>query len=532
MSAKEFISSVDEQNDIITGSCLTAEILAIECKILLDMGRYGKAYETLNQGLTLAKKIDNKVLTAIFELYYGDYLIEYLNEPDAGNQHHRRAAAVARSLMNPLLIAKTLTTIGSNLRLQKNIEEGIKFCKHAEGLFKKLNDEQGRMNAANKIAQLQISFGNISAATSILLDLESKHCQNPDTYLNLVNAFIKTDDLDLAEIYLEKSRKYLRGRGDLPGEFLLIYYEGIIEFQSGNFSKAEFLFANAEEFADLSKLSRPSILASLQLVKVLVSKNIALPSKRNFKKAKFAIMDLTSQIRKDESSLEYNDLELLKATLLFSNKEYVEADNIFKRLDSFYMGIRLYEKINIVQDFISRIEHFKKIGLVSKIKAAKDSFAGMDIAPTSIIQSAPKKSPDFINLGTFPILLLILSHGGLPLFSHHFTDVFGKIDETLVSGFLGAIISFTEKIGEGTKDSYLNKGFLQGIRHGDFEILLEQTESYIIALVADKESYLLRKQLKRLAEELNVLFLVDDEPVIVLGEQNRFYVESIIDRIF
>jgi len=533
LTAKESLSSYNDQIEISYHNALLAEVLVHECKILLAMGRHDKIYDELNNGLSLAKKIGNQVLITLLELYYGDYLIEFKDDVKTGNQYHRRAAAKAKKIMNPYLIAITLETIGSNLKMQENLEEGIKFCMHAERLYNNIGDEQARMLVAIKIADLQIAFGNFSAAIKLLLELENFGSNNPYTFLNLVKAFIKTDDLDLAENYLEKGRKYLRGRGDLPGEFLLIYYEGLIEFQSGNFSKAEYLFTNAQEFAELSQLSKQTLHASLQLVNVLVSKNIALPSKRNFKKAKFAIMELSSQIKTDDLSQEYNELELLKAILLFSNKTFHEAKKIFKKLETYYLRIKLFNQLNVTQDYLNRINHYEFIGFITEQKTEPVSVFAYEA--TMKPPSKPRVDPSstFIDLGANPILLLILSQGGLPLFSHYFTEGFGKIDETLVSGFLGAVVSFTEMLGENTtRNPRRKRGFLQGIRHGDFEILLERSEKYIIALVADKENYLLRKQLKRLAEEINVLFLLDDEPIIVLGEKNRYFLQSVINRIF
>ncbi|MBN1328259.1 MAG: hypothetical protein JXA54_02185 [Candidatus Heimdallarchaeota archaeon] len=531
LSAKEYLTSLDEQLDKFFINSLTEQILAVECKILLEMGRYDKVFDIVNDGLSLAKELGNEVYEIFFELYYGNYLIEYLNDIENGNQHHRRAAYLAKNLMNPFHIAFSLETIGSNLRLQRNLEEGIKFCKHAEQLYKKINDEQSRMAVVSKIANLQIAFGNLATATARLLELETLGSKNPKTYLNLVYAFIKSDELDLAENYLEKSRKFLRGRSDLPGEFCLIYYEGMIEFQSGNFSKSEYLFANAQEFAELSKLPRQTILAGIQLVRVLVTKNVAYPSKRNYKKARYAIIDLASQLETDKKSIEYNELELLKAILLFSSKNYSDAKIIFKQLEKFYLEFRLYDQITIVQDYLNRIDHFENLGIIIE-PLIKETFTVFDDTTKPAFKPRIDPSTSFIDLGANPILLLILSQSGLPLYSHYFTEVYGSLDETLVSGFLGAVVSFTEKIGESKNGPSIKRGFLQGIRHGDFEILLERTDHYIIALVADKENYLLRKQLKRLADEINVLFLIDEEPMIIMGEKNRYLIQSIINKIF
>ena len=167
------------------------------------------------------------------------------------------------------------------------------------------------------------------------------------------------------------------------------------------------------------------------------------------------------------------------------------------RLEENYSRLKLHDNLMIIGDYLVRIEPYQEIRAT-------------------------------------PRMLLIISDSGLPLYSHHFSGNVPDLDETLISGFLGAIISFTEQIGQSniTSKKSIERGFLQGIRHGNFEILLERSERYILALVADRENYLLRRQLKRLAQELNLLFLLDDEPIIVLGEKNRYYIQSVINKIF
>ncbi|NHJ84528.1 MAG: hypothetical protein FK734_03650 [Asgard group archaeon] len=528
LSAKEFLESIEDELEILEVSYLTAKLCYEESNILLQMGRYEKAFELINHGLTIAKRIGNRFLTCLFEISLGKYNIEFKNDIEAGNQHHSRAAFIARRLMNSYLIALTLETIGTNLKLQNKFDEGIKYCKHAEKLYRKIGDEQNRRLIAAKIASFYISFGEISTALRILKELEDLGSRDPTTYLNLIYAHIQIDELDLAELYLERARKFLRGRGDLQGEFLLIYYEGLIEFQSGNFGKAEMLFMNAQEFAELSKLSQQALLASIQFLNVLVSKNIAFPSKRNFIKAFSVINELNTQLSKRYHPHEYYNVDFLKAILLFSNKNYNESSNIFTSLKEHYLELNQKDKLAIINDYLERLT---KLQFIEEPVPSRDV---IDRYPSSSFVPKPE-SMDEDELATRPLLLLILSEGGLPLYSHYFAEGNIDIDETLVSGFLGAVVSFTEKIGTRRiygEDDNLNRGFLQGIRHGNFEILLERTENYIIALVAEKESYLLRKQLRKLAEELNVLFLMDEESIIVLGEKNQYYIQSLINKLF
>ncbi|MHA1306715.1 MAG: hypothetical protein ACTSO7_06270 [Candidatus Heimdallarchaeota archaeon] len=538
LAAKEFLIANEHEINSLDARTIFAQIYLEESKILLSMGRYERAHEDIVNGMTLAKEIGNRLLITNFEMLYGDYLIDFKLDNTTGKLHYQKAANLAQKIMNPHLIALSLERIGIVLKNDGKLEDGVKICKHAERLFKKLGDERGRILVANTTADLFIAFGHYAKAVSILLELEILGINDPKVYLNLAYAYIKVDELDQAEIYLEKTKIFMKGRGDLPCEFLLIFYEGLIEFQSGSFGKAELLFSNAQEYAEMNKLSKQALKASLQLIHVLVSKNIIFPSKRNFKRAQFAIVDFGSQIKQDENSLDYNNLQFLKATLLFSSKNYSEAKEIFLKLEENYSRLKLHDNSVIIGDYLVRIERLEEQGMYKELQKDQISTksAVFDDIPIdwNILSPSLDPSEPYMEIQATPRMLLIISDSGLPLYSHNFSENISDMDETLISGFLGAIISFTEQIGQSniTKKKSLERGFLQGIRHGNFEILLERSERYILALVADRENYLLRRQLKRTAEELNLLFLFDDEPIIVLGEKNRYYIQSLINKIF
>ncbi|MEA2070499.1 MAG: hypothetical protein U9O98_04335 [Asgard group archaeon] len=544
LTAKEYCNNASTHFYFAESDKKTVEILEKESKILLAMGRYEKAYEDIIEGLTIAKQLDYKPLIVKFELYHGDYLIQYRRNFTEGSDHHQRAAKLAKELLNPHLIALTLKTIGENLKTQRNLIEGLRFCKHAEQLFKKIGDEQKRLFLVNTIADLLLNFGKTSEAISILLELEITNGRKARTYLNLVYAFIQTDDLDQAETYLEKAEKKLRGQGNLPGEFLLIYYKGLIEFQSGEFAQAEETFAHAQEFAEMNKLSYQALKANLQLINVLVTKNKAFPSKRNYKKARYAIDELNSNIKHDDSSIDYNSLLLLKATLLFSNKEFSKAKELFKKLKENFEKLELRSQVDIVENYLERIP--------DKIKSEGQPITKVDntdmISSIDILQQSANISQDIftfrddssglsqepLDIQAKPQMLLLLSDSGLPLYSHYFSERFKKMDETLISGFLGAIMSFTEKL-ETSNDAQQNlfkRGFLQGIKHGNFEILIERSPNFIVAVIAEKENYLLRRQVRRFSDELSVLHLIDEEPLVVMEGTNRYYIEGLISKIF
>ena len=142
------------------------------------------------------------------------------------------------------------------------------------------------------------------------------------------------------------------------------------------------------------------------------------------------------------------------------------------------------------QDYLERIRRIEVLhkrmidhGEQPTQKSARaESFISEEISSWNVLSARIDPTEPYIEIEANPMMLLILSESGLPLHSHYFSDSYKELDETLVSGFLGAIVSFTETISEGSQKKEIKNmtpGFLQGIRHGNFEILLERSKGYI-----------------------------------------------------
>ncbi len=528
MAAKEYLKKSDL--DELSFQTSLVRILAEESSVLLHLGRTTDAINSIKEGLSLSYDLKNTFFTIIFELYYGNFLIEYERDFKSGSEYHKNAAKMAQKFRNPFLIAYSLETIGVNLKKQRKLKEGLNFCEQAEVIFNEIGDERRQRIIANTIADLHLSFGNNSKALEILEKLEANDDSDLETLFNLINTHIRNDDLDKAELYLAKGRDLIKGKGWVKGEFQLIFFEGLINLQSGVFDEAEKLLLSARDMAKENNLEYLAIQANIQLLSVLVNKNLIFQSKRNFKKAKDAIEDLHQMRKIDVDSYDYDSIELLKAILLYSNKEYDQAKEIFDVLQSNFENFGEVTRRKIVADYLEKINM-----ITSRKNQIKDFEEDSEINYSSsqiLNPSMDNNRPIYLTKDK-PNIFLIISDSGVPIYSYYFEDSF-SMDKSLISGFITAIVLFTDEL-KSTKEEKnfdADKNKLQSIRHGDFEILMEKREKFVTAIIADKETYSLRRTLITLTNKLENYFRDFDFYYSDLSSKQSNYIKRKIVEMF
>jgi hypothetical protein len=89
-------------------------------------------------------------------------------------------------------------------------------------------------------------------------------------------------------------------------------------------------------------------------------------------------------------------------------------------------------------------------------------------------------------------VLLILTEGGVLIFSHPFSDKW-RIDEDLFSSFLSAFSSFSSE--------FFSKG-LDRVKFGDDMMLMESIDSFSFCYLFKGQTYLARQKLTKFTEEV------------------------------
>jgi tetratricopeptide (TPR) repeat protein len=101
-----------------------------------------------------------------------------------------------------------------------------------------------------------------------------------------------------------------------------------------------------------------------------------------------------------------------------------------------------------------------------------------------------------------PVMLLILTQTGLPIFNKNFLPSKFSKDESLLSGFISSINAFFKEVFE-------TSGSIERIKHQDLTVLLKPVESILFCYVFKGQSYSAIKKL----EEFILLLQVEKEDI-------------------
>ena len=132
-----------------------------------------------------------------------------------------------------------------------------------------------------------------------------------------------------------------------------------------------------------------------------------------------------------------------------------------------------------------------------------------------------------------PQIFLMIADSGVPIYSHYFEESF-SMDQSLISGFIAAIVHFTDEFKSQKTNLSTNseENKLQAIRHGGFEIMMEKRENFVTAIIAKKETYSLRRNLITTTNRLEKYFKDYNFYVGEISNRQKNYIKKILGIYF
>ena len=236
----------------------------------------------------------------------------------------------------------------------------------------------------------------------------------------------------------------------------------------------------------------------------------------------FEMYRITENNEFAENFLYYID-SLLNVTLELEHPLYIDA-MIIKASYYQYRDLeqRAVEKLQVALSFAEKLELEEKIeelkirlrdkpSILQELKGSKRLFNRI----RKFSFGEHKKIPIVL------YLLLVIDEGGLPLYSHKFTET-KDMDDLLVSGLITAIINFSsEVLGKGVET-------LRSINHEGRAVIIEQQENIMAVLVADNETFVCRLQVRKFLKE--AITKIKDNISIKTIDQEEF--QPIVNDVF
>jgi tetratricopeptide (TPR) repeat protein len=429
-----------------------ASLYLVKGSIFFARGNLNAIKECLEEGLNLAKIIEDKKLLMHFTLNSGSYY-GIKGKLDLSLDYQKQGLALAKEINDSQNIIIALNNIGCVYREQGKLEKALENITQSYLLAKKIK----------------------SPSISVVLD-------------SIFHVVLDKGDLKEAEKYLEEMNELKNQE-----EYEIIKLNYLINKalllkanpRASNLSKAEKILKEALEeeivlyephidallnlcdilLTDLQNTNDPEILNELQ---PYVSRLLDLAEKNNsfsliaetkLLEARLALLSFDiKNVRKFLSKAQEiaDKYSLNRLSIKISN----EHDELIKQIDMWD---------NLKKSNLPMSERLKKTGLKEEMKR--------------MIQKRKIEIP--VPFEEDPLLLLIVTEGGVPAFSHAFSKDWHFSDE-LFSGFLSSFDSISKEVfSEG----------LDRAKFGEYTIIISSYGKFLICYLFKGQSYYAKQKL-------------------------------------
>ena len=312
---------------------------------------------------------------------------------------------------------------------------------------------------------LLIDIDQLEEAEKILVILQEFNKQNNDKLIKQMTR--------ICEALLLKTSKRVRNRAKAEELLIEVVNEEVINFEvylEALINLSDLYLIELQLSGDEEALKELKELMEKQLALAKEQKSSSLLVATYFLQAQIALVELDirkAQYLLNQSQLIAEEKGLQKAAMKISSEYdyYFEEQEIWKEFSE--------EKTPISE----RVSH-----------------TSLEETIMQMIKKRVIEPPKFVDEN--PVLLLIVSEQGIPLFSQSF-NLDSKFDDLLVGGFLTAINSFMQ-------EAFATAGSIERIKHQDYTLVLQSKDSLRFCYVFKGPSYGAMNKLSNFIDQLEM----------------------------
>jgi len=429
-----------------------ASLYLIKGGIFFARGNLELIKKCLEEGLELVKLINDKKLIMQFTLNTGTYY-GIKGNIDLAIKYHSQALAVAKEINDKQNIIIALNNLGWVYRMQGKLDDAFESINQSYALCKEIN----------------------SPKIHIILD-------------SLFHIALDKGDLKLAQNYLDQMKE-LKDQE----EYEIIKLDYLINKalilkanpRASNLSEAEKILRKAvEEDVVLYEAHIDALLNLCDLLLTDLRNTNDLEILKEMQPYFSRLLDIAEKNNSYPLITETKLLQARLALLTFNIKNARQLLSEAQHIAEKYGLNRLSMKISNEHD-----ELLKQMDLWEKLKKS-DSPIGERLTLTQIEDEMKrmiqKRTVDIPKLSDEePLLLLVMSEGGIPAFSHTFSKDWDFSDD-LLSGFLTSFDSISKEVfSEG----------LDRAKFGNHTILIYPVGNFLVCYLFKGQSYFAKQKL-------------------------------------
>ena len=451
------------------------------------LGNIDLAEKCLEKPLGSEKELANTFEIVWANIIMADIMIRIRRRSDIAIKYFKKAMSLAKEIkFNHYWIG--LCYIGLGVIHSYNCEYDLSFKQYRESLtiYKEINNKWFIANLLNNIGNLYCEKGEYELALKYLE--ESLILWEPYPFLleacldSLIFVSLEKGDTERVQKYFHRLENMYNQKKDNRLELIYEYNKALI-LKSGSRirdkAKAEELLKNITKkeniYSDII-ISAYIHLCDLHLAEFRINNNSEVLDELNQN-----IDKLLSIAEKSHSYLVFCETFILQAklALMYFN---VKAARRFltqaQKIAESYGLKRLAMKISYEHD-----ELIKQINMWEKLKKSESSLserwklAGLNEQMENMVKKRIIEVPELSD--EEPVLLLIISEGGIPFFSHSFIE-----DKSFESHLFGGFLT--------TIDYFIKEVFSEGLDRvifGEHTLLMKSIPPFCISYIFKGDSY-------------------------------------------
>ncbi|MFX0018546.1 MAG: tetratricopeptide repeat protein [Promethearchaeota archaeon] len=497
---KQFEVSISLGKELDAKKEIAYSLVGLAHVFMRRKGEFERALKYLKQSLAYAEESGNKNVIA-YCLYYIAQVHLVRGEIDRSIMFFEQSLRICTEINNNIMIARVLTSLGmsygmkgelnrsirsyeqsleifkefnykfymtvvlnnlsENYRMKGDLERALENIEQSMGLNRELGTIRNLAFNHDSLIKILIEMGDHERAQNCLRDLEQLNSQLNDKLINLMYLFdkallLKTSPRARNRVKAEELLRRILGRGSLDLELLINALLNLCELL-------------------LTELQITNEVEILEEIKLHITQ----------------LLDLSE---KSHSFWILGETYLLKAKLALISLNLKEARKLLtqgQKIAEKYGLTLLAQKISNEHD-----ELLKQLTVWENLKKIETSLTErMDLARLNeqIGRMTQKRVIDIPKLtDEEPVLLLIVSEGGTPLFSQSFIED-KPFEDHLLGGFLTAINSF---IGELFSEGLDRASF------GEHTLLMSSLSPFFMCYIFKGQSYSAKHRIKFFINEI------------------------------
>jgi tetratricopeptide (TPR) repeat protein len=495
-SGKRFISNISKDVFIRRN----ARMSILKGWINLEMVKIDVAEKSFNWVINLQNKIGNTFEIVWANLMMARLMIQGKNRLDLAIKFNKEALKLAEEIkFNHYWIALSYLSLGVIHVFRGEIDISLDYNKKSLEIYRRINNNKYIALVLNNIGINYFQMGNfnlsLKAFEESLLYYEPQSIGTEVPLSNLVEVALESGDNDLAQKYFNRLKNlYIQKKEGLI-ELIYQFTRALLLKKSSRIrdkAKAEKIL---KRIIDTKTIwSEIGINAIIHLCDLLLSEYQFTNNNEVFDELNHYLARLLTIAEKTNSYIYFCKTFILKSKLALISWDFKTARRFLnqaqKTAESY--GIkRLAMKISYEHD-----EFIKQLQLWESLKESKAplterwELAGLNEQMENMVKKRMIEPPKLSD--EEPVLLLIVSEGGVPFFTQSFLED-KSFEDHLLGGFFTAINSFIHEM--------FSEGFNRAA-FGKHTLLMNSLSPFLVFYIYTGQSYSAQNRIKSFIKEI------------------------------